>query len=206
VGYKDAVRLHTITQTDAPEYAVTLNYSPSNDPDPTKRGKLESIIGPAPKTEIHFTYQGLLEEGSTRQGVLPEGRGIARSRTFDDHLRVESETVNGSTVAFGYDNDSVLSKAGALTISRDPEHGLVTGTTLASGGHTLTDSRVPTPFGEPDLYTAWRDGVEIFQIDYEPFGRHGLLRHKAERIKQRPLHTFEYGYDDARRLSSRFAM
>jgi RHS repeat-associated protein len=199
--YDDANRLHTITTTTAgPAYALTLRYTPSNDPDPNKRGKLESILGPTSGTEIHFSYEGLLETGSTIQGVLPGGGAIALSRTFYDELRVETETVNGSTVAFTYDDDSVLWTAGALTIHRDPDHGLVTGTTLASGGHTITDSLIPTPFGEPDLYIALRDGVEIFGIDYEPFDRRGQLRKKTETIKGGTPQTFAYDYDAGRRL------
>jgi RHS repeat-associated protein len=195
-------RLHTITTTTAgPAYAVTLNYSPSNDPDPDKWGKLESLLGPTAGTEIHFDHDGLLETGTTTQGVLPGGAAIALRRGFDDSFRVEAETVNGSTVSFGYDNDSVLWTAGALTIHRDPDHGLVTGTTLTSGGHTITDTLIPTLFGEPDLYIALHDGVEIFRIDYEPFDSWRQLRKKTETIKG-ATHSFDYAYDSARQLYS----
>src|SRR6185436_2252707 len=152
--------------------------------------------------EIHFTYDGLLQKGSITQGVLPGGAAIDVGRTFDDALRVDSETVNGSTISLGYDDDSVLLTAGALTVIRNPDNGLVTGTTLTSGGHTITDSLTPTPFGEPDLYTASRDGVEIFRIDYEPFDRHGQLRKKTETIQGGTPHVFAYGYDKARQLDS----
>jgi hypothetical protein len=201
--YDDKNRLHTVTATTAgPSYALTLNYTPSNDPDPNKRGKLESIVGPVAGTEIHFVHEGLLEAGSTTQGVLPGGAAIALGRTFYDELRVETETVNGSTVSFSYDNDGQLWTAGDLILTRDPDHGLVTGTTLASGGHTITDSLIPTPFGEPDLYIALRDGVEIFRIDYEPFDRRGQLRTKTETIKGGTPQVFEYDYTTARQLYS----
>jgi RHS repeat-associated protein len=201
--HDDKGRLHTITTTTAgPAYAVTLNHSPSNDPDPDKQGKLESLLGPTAGTEIHFDHDGQLETGTTTQGVLPGGAAIALSRGFDDSFRVEAETVNGSTVSFGYDNDSVLWTAGALTIHRDPDHGLVTGTTLTSGGHTITDTLIPTRFGEPDLYIALHDGVEIFRIDYEPFDRDGQLHKKTETIKGGTPHVLEYDYNTARELSS----
>jgi RHS repeat-associated protein len=202
VDYDDAGRPHTITTTTAgPPYALTLNFSPSNDPDPNKRGKLESILGPTAGSEIHFSYEGLLETGSTTKGVLPGGAEIALGRTFDEHLRVQTETVNGSTISLGYDNDSILSTAGDLLVTRDPVHGLVSGTTLTSGGHTISDTRTYRPFGEPELYTASHDGVEIFRIHYEPFDSRGQLRKKTETIKG-TTHAFEYAYDTARQLYS----
>lgn len=42
-----------------------------------------------------------------------------------------SQTVSGgAAVRFGYDNDNLMTQAGALTVTRDPQNGRVTGTTL----------------------------------------------------------------------------
>jgi RHS repeat-associated protein len=201
VNDDDRGRPHTITTTTAgPPYALTLNYSPSTDPDPDKRGKRESLLGPTAGTEIHFDHDGQLETGTTTQGVLPGGAEIALSRGFDDHFRVRTETVNGGAVSFDYDDDSILSTAGDLIVTRDPVHGLIAGTTLTSGGHTITDTRIYSPFEEPDLYTASHDGVEIFRIRYEPFTSHSQLHKKTETIKGGTPHDFEYEYNAARQL------
>ena len=56
---------------------------------------------------------------------------------YDNNFRVTSRSINGAnTINFGYDNDSLLTQAGALTLSRNPQNGLLTGTTLGN----VTDS------------------------------------------------------------------
>ena len=56
---------------------------------------------------------------------------------FDNNFRMTSQTVNGTALAFGYDLDGLLTGAGALTLTRDPQNGRLTGTTLG-----LTDRLV----------------------------------------------------------------
>jgi YD repeat-containing protein len=87
----------------------------AGDPD----GQLQSIAAPGGET-LAYTWDGTLPLSTTWSGPVT---GTV-SRTFDDDLRVASETVGASTVAFGYDGDSLLTTAGALAITRSPSHGL----------------------------------------------------------------------------------
>ena len=73
------------------------------------------------------------------------------SRVHNDNFWIASESVGGgSTVAFTYDNDGLLDKAGALTLNRTATNGLITGTTLGAAG----DARTYNSFGELTGYTA----------------------------------------------------
>jgi len=55
------------------------------------------------------------------------------TRTYDTDFRVTTESVNGgNSVTFQYDPDSLLTTAGALTLTRHAQHGLLTGTSLGS--------------------------------------------------------------------------
>src|SRR5262249_11202343 len=116
-------RLNTLTTpTGVMEYA----YSPTT-------GNLISMAG-TDGTSLSYGYDGSLLTSTAWSG------GISGSvtRSYDNNFRIISQSINGgSTIAFGYDNDSLLISAGALTIARHPEHGLITGTTLG----TVADSR-----------------------------------------------------------------
>ena len=58
-------------------------------------------------------------------------------------------SVNGANpVAYDYDADSLLTQAGSLTLTRNAQNGLLTGTTLGS----VTDSCSYNGFGEPTGY------------------------------------------------------
>ncbi|MGK2858268.1 MAG: hypothetical protein ACSLFQ_13790 [Thermoanaerobaculia bacterium] len=50
--------------------------------------------------------------------------------TYNDGFTIATEKVNGASIAFDYDLDSLLTKAGAMTIRRDSANGRITGTTL----------------------------------------------------------------------------
>jgi YD repeat-containing protein len=61
------------------------------------------------------------------------------TRTYDTDFRVATESVNGgNSVTFQYDPDSLLTGAGALTLTRHAQHGLLTGTTLGNVTDTYT--------------------------------------------------------------------
>jgi hypothetical protein len=53
-------------------------------------------------------------------------------------------------VSFGYDADSLLTGSGALSVTRDPQTGLATRTTLGQ----VTDATTYNDFGEPLTYSA----------------------------------------------------
>jgi RHS repeat-associated protein len=100
------------------------------------------------------------------------------------------------TVAFGYDDDRLLTAAGALTITRDPTNGLVIGTTLGS----TTDTHQYSTFGEPSRQTSAFNTTQLFDVQTT---RDNLGR-ITQRIETFPeiTRTFHYGYDLAGRLET----
>jgi RHS repeat-associated protein len=99
-------------------------------------------------------------------------------------------------VSFTYDNDGLLTGAGAMTISRDPTTGFVTGSTLGS----INESHTYTAFGEEKTYTVSSGGTTLYSVDYGTRDQLGSIVTKTETVLGE-THTFVYGYDSRNRLS-----
>ena len=86
-------------------------------------------------------------------------------------------------------------QAGALALSRDAQHGLLTGTTLG----TVNDSYQRNSFGETTHYTANLNATPLFQqqFSYDSLGR---ITQKVE-TQGVMTHTHAYTYDLAGRLT-----
>src|SRR5712691_240503 len=118
-------------------------------------------------------------------------------RTYDQNFRITSESVNGGHgIAFQYDQDGLLTDAGALQLSRDLHNGLITGSTLA----TITDTRTYNSFGELDSSRATVSGSDIFvtELGRDDLGR---ITQKTETIDGQTS-TFTYVYDLTGRLTA----
>jgi RHS repeat-associated protein len=162
---------------------LTYAYHPTT-------GNLSSIA--APGSTLSYTYDGSLLTQSTWSGTVSGSVG----RTYDNNFRITSQSVNGAnTVTFGYDTDSLLTSAGTLSLSRSAQHGLITGTTLA----TVTDSRSYNTFGELSSYTANVSGSPVLSVTYNR-DKLGRITQKVETIGG-VTDTFEYGYDLAGRVT-----
>jgi hypothetical protein len=90
-----------------------------------------------------YGYDGSLHKDVTWSGPISGNV----HKTYDSSFRLASESVTGGqTISFSYDNDDLITSAGAMTITRDPATGFVTGTTLgprASGADGGLDPRGP---------------------------------------------------------------
>jgi RHS repeat-associated protein len=95
----------------------------------------------------------------------------------------------------GYDSDGLLIQAGGLSLSRNPQNGLITGTTLAN----LTTTQTYNTFGELASSEASFLGGQFFSISYTRDGL-GRSTQKTETI-DRDTNIFEYAYDLAGRLT-----
>jgi RHS repeat-associated protein len=116
--------------------------------------------------------------------------------TYDSDFRVTSESVNGATpIGFTYDADSLLTGVGALSLTRDPQTGFVTGTALGS----LTDTRSFSTFGELASYQATVGTAPLLATQYtrDSLGR---ITQKAETLGG-VTDTSAYTYDLAGRLT-----
>ena len=118
------------------------------------------------------------------------------SRVYDTNFRISSQSVNGAnTVNFGYDNDSLLTTAGSLTITRNAQNGLISGSTLGA----VTDTRGYSTFGELSTYTANVSGAPVFSVTYTR-DKLGRITQKVETL-QGVTDTFVYAYVTAGRLT-----
>src|SRR5438105_8277468 len=164
---------------------VTLTYAY----DATK-GALTSIT--VPNSTLSYTYDGSLLNQTTWAGTVAG----SVSRVYDNNFRISSQSVNGAnTIAFGYDNDSLLTSAGDETITRSAQNGLIAGTTVSA----VTDTRGYTTFGELSSYTANVSGSPIFSTTYTR-DKLGRITQKVETIGG-VTDTFVYTYDQAGRLT-----
>ena len=101
----------------------------------------------------------------------------------------------GNSVAYTYDADGLLTKAGALAITRRAADGLITGTTL----RVTADTRVYNAFGELSNYTASANGSPIWKVAYVR-DANGRITRKSETIGG-TTNVYTYNYDLAGRLT-----
>lgn len=115
-------------------------------------------------------------------------------KSYNSDFQTKGINVNGTNVAFTYDNDGLLTKAGGLTIARDTQNGLLTGTTL---GPTTT-SQSYNGFGEPAHFTAMQSSTALYDVQY----RRNLLGRITQIIEVLGGQTQvrDYEYDTAGRL------
>ena len=153
-------------------------------------GRVQSRSAPA-GANLTYSYDGALLTQATVTGPVPG----TISWTYDPDFRPISQSVNGSnSIAFSYDDDRLLTSAGDLTLSRDPQNGLLTDTTLDNVSDTVSYNL----FAEPSQYEATVNGNAVFSQQYtrDALGR---LTTKTETV-QGVTDTYGYTYDLAGRL------
>lgn len=155
-------------------------------------GRVSALNDPG-GVNLAFTYDGALPLTETWSG------GVAGTvaRTFTNNFELATEKVNDAfEVAFDYDDDRLLTSAGALTITRRPEDGLVTDTTL---GNTV-DVHDYNDFGEPSRQTSTANSTQVLdvQITRDDLGRIAQRIETVDGITR----VFQYGYDLVGRLET----
>jgi RHS repeat-associated protein len=181
-AYDSAGRLQTLT---VPNGAYGFSYSGTT-------GNLSDITAPGGGS-LSFAYDGSLLTGTTWAGTVAG----SVTRAFDNNFRVTSQNVNGANaVNFTYDNDSLLTGAGALAITRSAQNVLITGTTLSS----VTDTRGYNSFGELTGYSALFNATPLYATTHTR-DKLGRITQKVETV-QGATNTYDYTYDLAGRLST----
>lgn len=142
LGYDTAGRASTVTM---PGRSVTLGYDSAG-----RVGSSELTGG----ERVVFGYDGSFPMSETFTG--PVAGSI--SRTFDSHGRVATSSLNGSPITLSYDADSLLTGAGPLTLTRDAQNGLLTGSSLGSVSTSVTRDG----FGAPASLDAQASGSGVF--------------------------------------------
>jgi RHS repeat-associated protein len=117
------------------------------------------------------------------------------SWSYNNDFRVIGQGLNGSNLAFAYDNDGLLITAGALSLGRSAQNGLVTGSTLGNVSTSLSYNS----FGELNGQTAQYQGNTLYQETITERDKLGRIREKQESFGG-AISTYRYGYDGAGRL------
>jgi RHS repeat-associated protein len=181
IAYDTAGRRSTMT---IPGGSLTYAY------DATK-GTLNTITAPDGGT-VQYAYDGKLVTDVSWTGATTG----SIHWNYDNNFRVTSESINGgNSASFTYDSEGLLTGAGAMTLSRSSQHGLLTGTTLGVVSDTLTWSA----FAELSSYQATVSGTTQFSASYTRDAG-GRITSKTETVLG-TSNTYEYTYDTAGRLT-----
>ncbi|MGA7314967.1 MAG: RHS repeat-associated core domain-containing protein [Silvibacterium sp.] len=140
---------------------------------------------------LTYAYDGPLLTSTKWTGTVNGTVGLG----YNDNFWITSEDINGAnTIAFTYDNDGLVTKAGALTLTSNAQNGLLTDTTLGS----TTDARTYNSFGELTGYTASHAGTALYSVAYTR-DADSRISSKEETISGK-TNTYAYSYDLAGRL------
>ncbi|MCI0633296.1 MAG: hypothetical protein L0206_05175, partial [Actinobacteria bacterium] len=159
-----------------PRGIFTTTYRPG--------GQLDSLSTPEGIT-TSFSFDGALGTGLTLAGPVSSEITFG----YDTDLRLATETVNGVPVTFSYDADDLLTRAGALVLTRDPASGLLDGQTL--GSLTWTFDR--NDFGEVDRRTVRFGPLELFTTEILARDATGRILSRRELVNGE-VHVHGYTY------------
>jgi RHS repeat-associated protein len=192
--YDDAGRLDAIDVSEGTLWTLDYGYHPST-------GKLDSIASSLDNVTLTFGYDGALLETIEWTGTAVSG---TVTFGYDDAFRLTSEQVeNEPAIAFAYgDADGLLTAAGALSLVRDPDTGLLTETSLTEASGTVTDDVAINPFGELESYAAQHGATPLYQVTYERDAL-GRVERKSETIQGLTTH-YAYLYNQAGRLAQAY--
>src|SRR5439155_12317220 len=115
--YDSAGRRTAITQ---PRGSSTYAYDAA--------GRLNRLSSPDGIT-LSVSYDGALLTGLAWSGPVVG----SINATYDNNFRMTADNVNGANGAtYAYDNDGLVTQAGALAVTHNAQNGLLTGTTLGN--------------------------------------------------------------------------
>ncbi len=153
-------------------------------------GQVESLTRGAQRLE--WQYDGFLVTEEKASGIAP----ATSQWSYDSDFRRASHTVGGVPISFGYDNDSLLTRAGAERLTWTPDAGRLSAITLGS----VSISIAPNEYGELSTLAAWASGTALYSegLSYDAAGR---IRVVEEVIQGTPV-QWVYGYDRLGQLTS----
>ena len=153
-------------------------------------GKLIEATTPE-GNKLNYSYDGFLPANVSWSGNITGTVAI----NYNNDFNVIGRSVNGTSIAYEYDNDQLLTKAGDLNISRETQKaGLINATTLG----VINTTRTYNGFGEISAYTAKKDANTLYQTAYTR-DKLGRITQKQETLQGTTI-TNDYAYDVAGRL------
>jgi RHS repeat-associated protein len=184
-GYDSSGRL---TTTSIPQGMLTQSYDPNT-------GYVGAVTA-AGGERAAFAYDGFLPTGITWTGMVPGTLSVG----YDSSFRMASQTLNGNALTFGYDADSLLTRAGALTLARDTQNGRITGSTLGN----VTDSYGYDTNGFLAGYTSGVSGSPLYVETIVSRDLDSRITQKTDSATVAGVtttHNWAYQYDVAGRLT-----
>ncbi|RKH88904.1 hypothetical protein D7Y21_12800 [Corallococcus sp. AB045] len=180
-AYDAAGRLATL---DIPGTRVTSGHDGA--------GRLRSLASTS-GVGLEFSHDGPLLTGVSWKGAVTG----ALQYSHDTDFRIATASVNGgSPVAYAYDLDGLLVSAGALTLSRRDDNGLLAGTRLGAVSTTETSNG----YGELESWSAAAGNVPLlsYQLERDVMGR--IVRRTE--TEGTTVHSDVFTHDEAGRLAS----
>jgi len=158
-----------------------------------------------PGAIYHITWQRTAGDIRHKSGSISLARHKIKTTTVSDSdvirqrktcpLPFAEQKVNGAnSVLLGYDNDNLLTSAGSLTIGRDVNHGLISGTKLSN----INTSQSYNAYAEMLNYNARYNTTSLFNVDYT-HDKLGRITQQIETIEG-VTRTLDYAYDLTGRL------
>ena len=175
-------------------YSVTAGY----DENTAMLDRLDASDG-STNVDLSLTWDGFLPARAAWSGPFT----ASVQGDHNDDFRIASLQVNSRpSQNFSYDDDGLLTHAGALTIDRDPVTGLVTHTAVDD----VTTDIIYNEFGETEQFRAWYGVDLLMQVDYA-YDAVGRIRQLDETIiipgtSNLDAAAYTYTYDAAGRLAT----
>lgn len=148
-------------------------------------GQLDTLTAPAGGGSLSYTYDGFLATSETLSGDISGTVTWA----YDNNFWVTQRCANSDCISFTYDDDGLLTGAGAITLSRDAGNGLLTGTALSD----VSTTRSYNGFAEMVSNTASYQGNALYDVSYTR-DKLGRITQKIETIGGITT-TYGYEYD-----------
>ncbi|MBK7473296.1 MAG: RHS repeat protein [Betaproteobacteria bacterium] len=147
MAYDGAGRLSAATMPGA---AFSYAYSPVSG--------LLTGIATLDGSVIAYGYDGSLLTTTNWSGPIAGAVG----KTFNADRLMGSISVNGQPVSFTYNADNLLTQAGAMSLTRSAQTGLISATHLGN----VHDARGYNGFGEPATYSATFNAITLLAQTY----------------------------------------
>jgi RHS repeat-associated protein len=177
--YDEAGRLKSRTQPDG---GVAVEYDSAG-----RNSRITTQSGEG----LSYDYDGSLQTQETYSGTVNGSVAVE----YDNDFNITRHTVNGvESIDYVYDDDGLLTQAGDLTLTRDPQNGLLKETRL----NNVTTAIEYNPFGEPIKESAYYAGTLIYETGYTR-DKLGQITEKTETIDGITT-TYTYEYDNTDRL------
>jgi RHS repeat-associated protein len=189
------------------------------------KGRLNALTMPGRSVQYSYNAKGQLEKAAFEAGasfqhaydgeLLKEVKWSGSqlgtvSYAYDADFRVNSLSVNGVSIAYGYDKDSLLTSVGGMALGRRKDNGFLDSTTLGN----VTSAYRYTPYGELEghTYSASANALYSEARTYDVLGRtvsrvevtQGVSTSQTytydaagrlESVSENGVEAFRYGYD-----------